>query len=223
MPIATSHGNEREIPDLFEMELSRAKVLAKRHGFKVVKSESRYDAYYPAGLIIEQAPPPFTISKIGRKIKVVISEGEQVFPMPKIVGLPLKEAEFKIDEKGFKAPSDSITLIFSDIYPDGVVVEQRYTPGTMMPRGTNISLIVSMGKMPNNFIVPEMYTLPVKDAIEMLTRAGLQLGKIIQVKHELADSGIVVDQSRPPDSRLKYLDTVDLRVSIGTGEEEQNR
>ena len=221
MPIATGHGREKEIPDLFEMEISQANAAAKQLGFKLVKSESRFDSFYPAGLIIEQAPPPYTLSKIGRKIKVVISDGEQVFPMPEVIGIPLKEAEFKLDEKGFEVPPDSISLIFSDIYPDGVVAEQPFVPGTMMHRGTTINLIVSMGKMPKSFKVPELYTLPVKDAVELLTRAGLQVGDIQLVKHEFADSGIVVDQSLPPETKLNYLDKINLRVSIGTDREKK--
>ena len=221
MPITTGHGREKEVPDLFEMEFSQAQTTAKKLGFKVIKSETRYDSFYPAGVVIEQAPPPFTLSKIGRKIKVVISEGEQVFPMPEVIGLQLKEAEFKLDEKGFKVPHDRISLLFSNIYPDGVVAEQPFVPGTMMPRGTAISLTVSMGKMPKTFKVPELYTFTLKDAVEMLTRAGLQVGDTILVKHEFADSGVVVDQSLPPDTKVKYLDKIDLRVSIGKDKEKK--
>ena len=216
MPLITLHGHEREIPDLFELELETAQYTAKEEGFKLLKAEDRFDSFYPPGVVIEQSPPPFTLSKIGRKIKVVVSGGEQLFPMPEVRGIPLKEALFKLDEKGFQVSDDSVKLIFSGYYPEEVVVEQPYPPETMLKQGTILGLTVSMGPLPKKIIVPELYALSLKEAQEAITRTGLTMGKIEMIPHAHADSGLVVEQSIPPEAEVEYLDPISLKISIGS-------
>jgi len=220
MPIVTAHGREKEIPDLFELPVEKAKELAREEGFKFKILESRFDSFYPPGIVIEQIPPPFTISKVGRRIKVVVSEGEKLYPMPDITGSTLRDALFKLEELSFTVPDDSIKLVFSDYYPDGVITEQPFAPGTMLGGRTRLSLIVSMGKIPGEFIVPEVIAMNLKQARESILRAGLSVGDISFVQHAHADSGLVVSQSLPASTKTEFMKPIDLGISLGKPDEE---
>ena len=143
-----------------------------------------------------------------------------IFPMPEVIGTPLREALFKLEEQSFTVPDDSIKLVFSDYYPDGVVTEQPFAPGTKLESRTKLSLVVSMGKIPGKFIVPELIAMNLKQAREAILRAGLSLGNISFVQHAHADSGLVVYQSLPADSKSEFMNSVDLRISIGKADEE---
>ena len=221
MPAVTKHGKELEIPDLFEMTFDIASRKSAASGFKIVLADSRYDEYYQPGIVIEQSPAPFTRSKMGRKIRVIVSEGEQLFPMPDVVGISEKEAVFKLEAHGITVSEDSAKYIFSDYYPDGVVAEQSPPPAAMLKRGYEAVLTVSMGPLPRKFIVPDLYTLDLKEISHLIRKAGLTMGEVEIVHFPQADSGVVVEQSPEPGVQLDYLSRIDLKVSGAEREEEE--
>ena len=216
MPMATSHGREVEIPDLFERDINTARQTASRAGFKIHETiTERNDPQYPAKTIIEQYPAPFTMSKYGRKIRVVVSAGELLYPVPDIVGISEKEAEMKLLSQGFIIIEDSLTFVFSDYYPEGVVAEQSMPPGIEMRKGECISLTISLGVKPSHFIVPDLKTLNFREAKRALLKAGLSVGYIESIHFPLADSGVIVEQEPVPDVRVKEFGAVNLKISGG--------
>jgi len=216
MPMATSHGREVEIPDLFEKDLSLARQTASKAGFKIHEAiVERNDPQFAANTVIEQYPAPFTMSKYGRKIRVVISAGEMLYPVPDVVGISEKEAEMKILSQGFTMVEDSLTFEFSDYYPEGVVAEQSMPPGTEMRKGENISLKISLGAKPMHFIVPDIKTMNFRDAKRALLKAGLSVGYVDFIHFPMADSGIVVEQEPDPEVRVKEHEAVNLKISEG--------
>ena len=217
----TKHGQEVEIPDLFEMSFEEAERAAAKDGFEVVLQEKRYDEYYPSNIVIEQHPIPYSLSKVGRKIRVVVSEGEKLFTMPDVVGISQKEAIFKLEELGVLVPEDSINYLFSDYYPEGVVAEQSPPTGAMLNRGYPASITVSMGSLPNKFIVPDLIALNLKESTHLLRKAGLTVGEVSMIFHLQADSGVVVEQYPKPGINLEYLSPVNLKIS-GLPEEIEN-
>ena len=214
MPMATSQGKAVEIPDLFEQDLSLARKTASKAGFLIHETIiERNDPQFAANTVIEQYPAPFTQSKYGRKIRVVVSAGEMLYPVPNVVGISEKEAEMKILSRGFTLEEDSLTFVFSDYYPEGVIAEQSMPPGTEMRKGENISLTISLGVKPIHFIVPDLKTMNFREAKRALLNAGLSVGYVELVYFPMADSGIVVEQEPVPEVKVDELEAVNLKIS----------
>lgn len=216
MPIVTSQGKAVEIPDLFEKDLTSARRIAAKAGFLIHETiVERNDPQFAANTVIEQYPAPYTQSKYGRKIRVVVSAGEMLYPVPEVIGISEKEAEMKILSRGFTLEEDSLTFVFSDYYPEGVVAEQSMPPGTEMRKGENISLTISLGAKPIHFIVPDLKTMNFREAKRALLKAGLSVGYIELIYFPLADSGIVVEQEPVPKAKVEELEAVNLKISGG--------
>ncbi len=213
MPLATRHNAEREVPDLYELPLEEARKAAKKAGFKAIDAEKRFDSNHPPGVVIEQFPAPYNVSKVGRKIKLVTSSGERLYPVPDVVGVPEKEAVFKVEERGFEV--SEIKRVFSDYYPRGVVKEQSVPTDTLLRRDDSIVLTVSRGALPTSFVVPELYALKSKDAEELIEDAGLLLGRVEEIHHPHAAEGLVVEQFPRPGTEVKYMSRVNLKISAG--------
>lgn len=213
MPIATRHNSEREAPDLFELTLEEAAKTAQKAGFRVMETEKRFDPNHAPGTVIEQFPTPFTICKRGRKIGVVTSSGEQLIPIPDVVGIPGKEAVFKMEAQGFEIAR--INRIFSDYYPKDVTAGQSMPPDTELIRGSGIGLTISRGPLPKKFIVPELYALEIEKARELIESAGLALGNVEEISHPHAAKGLVVKQFPKPGVEVEYLTRVNLKISSG--------
>jgi len=214
MPVFTAQGKELAIPSLIDLDYESARQKALEAGFKIHPSlEQRFDPLFPQGVILEQNPPPNTLSKLGRKIKLTLSAGEKLFPVPELIGISEKEAVMRIRSQGFTVYPDNSILIFSDYYPDGVVAEQSMPPASMMRKGAPIRLTVSMGVKPHKFLVPDLHALNFSKAKRHILKAGLSLGAVESVYFPQADSGLVVEQTPQPGEKVQESTPVNLQIA----------
>jgi serine/threonine-protein kinase len=148
MPIYTHQNREAEVPDLFEMRFQQAQTVAEQHGFQVTQAEKRFGSNYPVGIVIEQSPAPYTISKLGRKINVVVSGGVEKVTVPDVVGVSEKEASFKLESAGLKFDEAKNTKVYSGYYPPGVVINQHPPANSILQKGAVVILEISKGAEP---------------------------------------------------------------------------
>jgi beta-lactam-binding protein with PASTA domain len=222
LPIITLHEKELRIPDLLEMPFPEASRIADSEGFNIQKVDSRADAKHPEGVVIEQHPLQGTLSKVGRKIKVVVSAGKEQVIVPNMVGKPEKEAKMNLEALGFVVPQEQIRYIFNNYYPEGVVAVQSASPNSKLQKGASIILTVSLGDIPKRVVVPDLYSLRLKDAIKTIMKTGLILGKVEKVFTAQLDSGLVVAQAPIPGTKVRYQHPIDLKVSEGKNTAEEN-
>jgi len=214
MPIFTAHGQELPIPNLVDLEYETARQKALNSGFKIHSTiEQKFDPLFPEGVVLEQYPPAATLSKLGRKIKLTVSAGEKLFPVPELIGISEKEAVMRIRAEGFFTDPDSDNFVFSDYYPEGVIAEQSMPPASMMRKNSFIRLTVSMGAKPQKFMVPEVRTLSFFKARKELLKAGLSLGFVEYIYFPQADSGQVVEQIPAPGSKALESTPVNLQIA----------
>ena len=214
MPVITRHWSEREIPDLYEMTVSDAEVAAEKAGFRLEVDGERYDEFHPAGIIIEQKPEPYNLSKKGRLIKVMVSGGEKLIRVPEVVGLTYKDAGFELEKQGFLIDSAMIKKVFSNYYPRGVVVAQSIPAGSMCVSATPIEVNVSLGDLPDKFTAPNLLGMTLEQAVNLLTESGLTAGKIEKKYLLNYRIGLVIEQSPAPKTEMEFLEQVDITVSV---------
>jgi serine/threonine-protein kinase len=213
MPAFTRQQREAEVPDLFEMRVPEAQLIAEQNGFQLSPLETRFDANYPPGLVIEQAPAPYTISKLGRKIKVIISGGTENVIVPEVVGVSEKEASFKLESAGLKYDENKNHRIFSDFYPEGVVISQNPPANNNLKRGSLVVLSISKGEIPSSVLMPDLVGTNFSYAQRILNDIGLQIGSVDTIHSVDTDTSIIIAQFPKQGVKLAYLSKVDLKIS----------
>jgi serine/threonine-protein kinase len=162
-----------------------------------------------AGTVLAQRPAPGTSVRIRSVVELVVSKGLQPVGVPDVVSETLDDARKAFDERRLTVvvsdhqPSDSI--------PAGVVTSENPSPGTEVPPGTNVSVVVSSG--PAQLQAPELQGLVVSDATRMLAAAGLQ-GTIEYVVDASSAVGTVLKQEPEKGAEMKKGDAVTLDVAV---------
>jgi serine/threonine-protein kinase len=103
--------------------------------------------------------------------------------------------------------------VFSSTFAEGQVIGSEPSAGALVPRGTEVTLLVSKGK--ELVIVPELVGVDLVTATAKIVGARLTLGKVSQWFNSKYPLGIVYDHSGGDGTEIPVSTKVDLKVSLG--------
>ena len=169
---------------------------------------------FEIGQIGKQNPKENTDIKRGTTIQVVISTGEELVPVPHVVGASRDSARRDIIDGRLKP---IIEDGYSETVPEGVVVSQNPTSDAIVSVGDSVTIVVSKGPMPENPIMPDLRNLTVTNAISIINSINLRY-KLVKEYNDTVEEGYVISQSIRPDTEVREGDTVTLVVSLGVKE-----
>lgn len=175
-----------------------------------------YDDSAASGVILEQTPSAGARRRVYRrgdpcKITLTVSLGAEKLTMRDYVSKDLREALLDLKNQAVKV---ELSQIYSDIFPEGVVISTVPSVGESFSVSETVTLVVSRGKEIKYGAVPDVCGLSEVKAAEILRAAGFEVGKIAYVSSDMA-AGRVVSQSVLPFSSLALGDPIDLSVSMG--------
>ena len=143
----------------------------------VPQVETREDAAAP-GTVIDQSPVAGTPLPPGAVVRIVVSSGAatEEATVPSVQGLSRQAAEEALAAVGL---SVSVTESPSDSVGAGMVITQSPVPGTVLPKGTRVLIVISKGTPASDDTV----TLPnvVGDLLEDAEAQLEALGLVIRV------------------------------------------
>ncbi len=96
------------------------------------------------GEIIKQDPGNGSEAEQGTKINIVVSKGTDKMKMPSLLGLTLDEAKETLKECGFEP--GKVSYEESTVYAKNIVMDQGYTEGEKVKKGTKVAIVVSKGE-----------------------------------------------------------------------------
>ena len=198
LALTLGRAKEVQIPDLSNMTLEQAQEEAKKLKIKVEVKEEKYHLEIPEGQIIEQDPKYQINYKIkeGSTIKVVVSKGQEIVKMPKIVGLKRDEAINLLKETGLEY---EIKEENSDDVEKGIVIKQETEDGKEIQKddeiaaGTKIIVHVSMGI--EQVAVPDLSGKTESEAKTAISNAKLKWKSTEKTSDSSKPNGVVVNQS----------------------------
>ena len=175
----------------------------------------------PAGTVIAQAPEPGKQAPPESRIDLVVAdkrpEPQQphhtdttpvvkpdltISKVPTLIGRPLEEAVALLKKAGFAA-GEIEKRETGDASPD-TVVGQSPEAGVKLGRGARVLLVVAAKpREPEQVTVPDLGKMPLKRAVMVLEKAGLQPGTMTTRDRQKASDGTVIDQR--PHSGEKVL------------------
>ena len=208
-------GITYEVPDLRGYTLEEAMSLPAviEEGFTVVEGDYMASEDVRAGHIISQSPEPNTTVKAGgQSIRVNISTGKDGIRVPNVYNKDRRVAESEITGLGLEP---EVVEEYSDDITKGNVMRQLPGEGELLEPGEVVTIVVSLGREPQEFPMIPVTNMPLADALQMLTDFGLVRGTVTPVPNDEVEAGLVCWQSVEVSTPILEGTAVDLEVSTG--------
>jgi serine/threonine-protein kinase len=196
------------VPSVARASEDDARLALRQHHLQPAVSQ-RYDDAVPAGSVVTTVPRPGASVRENSAVRLVVSRGPQLFPVPALAGKTRTAAEAAV--RAAHLAVGTVAEDWSETVPTGSVVTQEAS-GQALRRGSAVSFTVSRGREPID--LPALPGTPQAEAARRLTGAGLQVGAVTTEASDTVPAGQVV-RSSPGTGPLHRGDAVALVVSSG--------
>ena len=179
--------------------------------------EYEYDETVEPGVILAQDPPAGESRVVSRdneqcKITLTVSQGVMSFEMPDFSMMEYRSVVLKLKKMGLE---NALEYEYHDSVLEDYVIRTEPAAGQTVASGDTITLFISQGQKIKYTTVPDFSGLSEREAMLLLIKSDLSLGKVEVVKSELP-VGSVISQSRPENSEAPRHASVDFVVSGGS-------
>ncbi len=164
------------------------------------------------GVVIDTNVPKDTELKVGSTVTLKVSAGSKGVEVPEVSGYSYDEANSRLTNLGF---SVNKVEAYSDTVAEGVVVSQMPLSGEKAPKGSVITITVSLGKEETKIRVPNLIGLSEEDGTFALIEAGLSVGSVSYVYSDIVEEGYICYQSSSHGSYLEPGELIDIKISQG--------
>ena len=207
-----------EIPDLVGKDLLYASdLLAERH-LKLKPVDQQFDAKVPKDAILAQDPPPGTMTKKNRTLRVILSKGAEAATIPDVLGKRWQDAARILREGKFRV--GNVAYVHSPETPVDCVITQTPLPGSEASAGGAVELLVSLGAYKKVMVMPDLVEEQLAYARQVVEKLGLVLGKVEHDQDYEAPPGTVLSQVPKPGTLIEEQNIVNFVVSGPAGSDE---
>ena len=172
------------------------------------------------GLILEQDPPVGTIVRAGRRIRLVVSQGEIVSVTENFIGRDIADVRRELLEHHIASDYQSIISLqepFMYEYserPAGTILHQAPKPGTSITGQTSVALVISRGQANRALEIPQLTGLQVESALEEIGRSGLNFSFRLRTLGQNEEPFKILAQDPAPQTRTSANTRVNLTVAF---------
>ena len=133
--------------------------------------------------------------------------------VPDVREITLDQARLIMENRGLFLLVDSETE--DPVIPEGSIINQNPLPGSLVKKGTPVSVIVSKGK--EGIALPNFSSVPLEEARKILAEMGLKIGSITEQSSVSVAKGSIISTFPSPNSIVKKGAIIDLVISTGKG------
>ena len=180
------------VPNLIGKDVVNILEILTDLGLNPKMGEAEYSSEYPKNHVIFQNPEPGSEVKKGRSIELIISRGTREIITPNLKDLTIQQSRIILEENGLCLGQLSFSTV--EHVKENEVITQSTSPGFITTQGECIDLLVSMGKKQHEIVMPDLSNLTLDDAILIIEKNNLVLGKISAVFYEDKPLGIITGQ-----------------------------
>ncbi len=208
----TRHGSGIPVPKVKGLSIDRALNVLQDQGFGYKITDSTYVADQAPGTVIEQDPDPGTNVKANRTIYLtIVTRNAPSIGLPDLTESTYREAVATISNFGLKVGD---TTYKADIARDRILEVkfggQTIQPGTKLPKGSKIDLVLGDGEGASEVEVPDLINKNLDEARFAIKGVKLNIGNITYQGAVTDSSNLVVVSQFP-----MHTDSLS-KVSIGT-------
>jgi beta-lactam-binding protein with PASTA domain len=213
----TRHASGIPVPKLKGLNVDKAMAALKEQGFNI-KIDSVYVPDEAPGTIVEQDPDAGTNVKEGRTIYLtMVTQLAPNVSLPDLVTEQsiYREAVATLSNYGLKIGD---TTYRSDIARDRVL-EVRFNgqvikPGTKLPKGSKLDLVLGNGEGASEVDIPELVNLDLDAAKFSIKGAGLTVGTITYEGSITDSTNVVVVSQSPMRSDSTSKTSIGTRINL---------
>lgn len=220
LPSSTNHGQVVEVPDLTGLNIYQAEQKLTPLHLRLEVSDSSFSTDYDPLTVLAQVPKAGHPVKHNRKIYLTINrKSPPTLPLPNLFGEggagSLENAEAVL--KSAELVRGRVIYKRSPNYH--LIMEIRYngrtiTPGTRVPKGSTIDLVVGDGAGPRDFVLSNFVGLTYDNVLLRLANLSLHLGSV-QIPEGVDTTGIVsyvIKQYPVAGDSISIGDPIDLWI-----------
>lgn len=217
LPHITNHSESITVPDLEGMQIGELEEFLTRHDLRYALDDSSYSDKSPPLSVLRQFPKAGSKVKEGRKIYVSVNRvTPPTMPLPDLLDRSLTNAEVVLRSNELRRGR----ILYEPSPFSNLVKEMRNNgkpilPGTRIPKGTIIDLVVTDGHGPADFSVGRLVGDTYERALFKLRGWNLHLGKV-QIPEDTDTTDIepfVFKQYPAPGDSVRVGDPVDLWIA----------
>ncbi|HEY8401889.1 MAG TPA: PASTA domain-containing protein [Cytophagaceae bacterium] len=214
LPATTHHGETITVPKLEGMSIDELEDFLASKDLRYQINDSSYAPGVKPLTVLTQHPTEGSKVKQNRKIYVTIaSKNPPKVKMPKLIDGSLKSAEMTL--KGYDLVKGDIKYIpspYTNLVIDQLVDGKKILPGTYIPKGTKVDLVVGNGTGATEIEVPELINRDIEEAKIYLAGLGLSVGII---KYDPASDEIpgTVIKQKPSAGKIRIGESIDIWVA----------
>jgi eukaryotic-like serine/threonine-protein kinase len=206
--ISISLGLSVPVPNVSGRELADATRRLQAEELQV-DDRKIFSENVGAGRVVRTDPPAGERVECQSLVTILVSKGEQLEPVPDVLGQSRSSAESELRNAGFVP---NVERENSD-EPEDTVIAQDPGPGGAVPAGTIVSITVSTGA--GSVVVPNVEGQPRDTAISTLQGRGVTNIKVVE--QETDDETLddrVTDQAPSAGTRIRQGDRVTIFVAV---------
>ncbi len=201
---------EVQIPDLTGLSGEEAKIQVENANLVYTELEAQFSPDIPEGYVISQDPAYIDNYKIKEKteIKVVISKGQELTTVPKVVGEEKETAITMLEEANLIA---EVIEENNDKIQAGYVVSQEIKENTQTNAGETVKIHVSTGI--EQVSMPYVIGKTEAEARKAIEDSKLKVKQVIYEEDKTKEDGKVLKQDKDAGSTQNVGTEVILTVN----------
>lgn len=161
-----------EVPRVVGMDVSSARGLIVAGGLLTGPVDSLRHPTVPRGSVLGQSPLPGQLSVGQGEIRMTVSSGPEIRPVPDVSRLRADRAITVLEASGFQVLADSV----ESEMPQGRVISLAPSPETPVALPAEVQVLVSLG--PPQVEMPDLVGMEEEEARLLLDSLGLQVGEV---------------------------------------------
>jgi len=199
-----------QIPDVVGLTQEQAEKKIEELNLKYEIVEETYHDTIDKGLVISQTPAYMSNYKIKGKstIGLVISLGQKIVKVPKVVGMTEQEAKEELEALDLKVeikeePNKKVEA--------GYVISQDVTANSEVGAGSTVKITISTGV--ETVQVPNLEGKTEEEAKKAITDAGLTLSAVLNSEDTKKENGKVLKQSLEAGSTVEKGSNITITIN----------
>jgi beta-lactam-binding protein with PASTA domain len=212
----THHGKTVTVPNFKGVKIVMLDKFVEDKNVNYQIADSIYDPKAAKGVVVRQEPEAEAAVKDGRVVYLYVTS---ILPpriaMPKLIDRSLRQATAMIASYGLKlGKTEYIPNQCTNCILDQLVKGKSTPPGTFIPKGTTVDLIIGKGLGEVEIEMPCLYELTRAEATSKLMELSLNIGIVTYDNIKDSAKSVVYKQTPSCDKNLIKLGaSVDLYLT----------
>ena len=204
-------GSEATLPSLRGLTVSQAQQQLISLQVQVKVEDEIYDQEFKTGHIISQIPLAGNKIKIGQRVYVLVSLGEQKSPVPNLVGMRFRAAEITLLRHDLTAnKKGQVEKTGTEV---GQILAQEPLPTQGFANSPIVSLLVSHGAGLQSYLAPDLVGTNLTKARRVIMNSGLPQPSVTYLTRKDAIENLILAQIPLPGAKIGARTIFELQVA----------